>query len=121
MPVFKKEDITLPPIQMDGVLDMEGAPVIGKAEGWNDHVMRWFRLKPGGHAPRHSHDWEHYNYIISGKGTLLIDGKVNEVKAGDFAVVPSNADHQFANPYDEPMDFICIVHERGAYPASDDK
>jgi len=85
--------------------------LISPADGWNDHVMRVFELGPGGFTPRHAHDWFHVNYIISGTGSLFLDGVENPVTAGSFAFVPAGAEHQFQNVGAEPFKFICIVPE----------
>jgi quercetin dioxygenase-like cupin family protein len=83
--------------------------VIGAPEGWESHTLRVFRIEPGGHTPRHQHDWEHVNYCISGSAKLRIGDEVTEFQQGDFAFVPPNTDHQFTNPFDEAVEFICIV------------
>jgi quercetin dioxygenase-like cupin family protein len=88
---------------------------ISKNEGWADHTLRVFKIAPGGYTPRHKHDWEHVNYIISGRGKLYLDGKDQEVDERDFAFVPPNTEHQFQNPYDKDFEFICIVPNRGEY------
>ena len=36
-----------------------GRVVIGKADKADNFCMRVFTLAPGGHTPRHSHEWEH--------------------------------------------------------------
>lgn len=87
--------------------------LVGAQEGWKDHVMRVLTLEPGGHSPKHQHDWPHINYIISGKGTLFLDGKLHELSAGSYAYVPANELHQFANAGDEPFQFMCIVPDYG--------
>ena len=115
MPVIKYTDISRNKIEMEGVIGADRANVIGAAEGWSDHVMRLFRLQPGGHTPRHQHDWEHINHIVKGKGRLRIGETVHELTEKDFALVPSNTEHQFENPYDEVFEFICIVPNRGNY------
>ena len=115
MPVVKYDKMTMDPVSMDGVKGASRAVVIGPPEGWSDHVMRVFRLEPGGHTPKHQHDWEHINHVLSGRGKLLIGDTLSELSEKDFALVPSNIEHQFTNPYDEPFEFICIVPKRGAY------
>ena len=114
MPVIKYNELKRTPVLMDGVRDATKAVPLG-ADLWPDHALRVFTLKPGGFTPHHKHDWEHINYVIGGRGRLTIDGKTHEVSEKDFAVVPSNAEHQFENPYDEMFEFICIVPERGEY------
>ncbi len=115
MPVRKYHEIPQTEVKMDGVVGTSKSVPIGKAEGWNDYTMRVFKIAPGGHTPRHKHDWEHVNYIMSGKGRLTIGGKVHELSHKDFAFVPPDIEHQFENPYGEPFEFICIVPNRGEY------
>lgn len=115
MPVIKHDNMKLSPVEMDGVKGVTRAVVLGPPEGWSDHVMRVFRLEPGGFTPKHQHDWEHINHIISGRGKLMIGDQENELTEKDFALVPANTLHQFTNPYDEPFEFICIVPKRGEY------
>ena len=51
---------------------------------------------PGDHSPRHSNDWRHVNYVIRGKGRLMINGKEQVVNERDFAFVPVNIEHRFS-------------------------
>jgi len=115
MPVIKYEQIESNAVVMDGVRDVRKAVVISEKEGWSDHTLRVFTIGLGGYTPRHLHDWEHINYIMKGRGKLRLGDEVHELKEKDFAVVPSNVEHQFENPYDEEFEFICIVPNRGEY------
>jgi quercetin dioxygenase-like cupin family protein len=94
---------------MDGVRDASGVNVIGPEQGWQSHTMRLFRVEPGGHTPRHEHDWEHINHVVSGRCRLRIGNDIHEFGPKDFAFVLPNTDHQFENPFDEAFEFICIV------------
>ncbi|MGO1368200.1 MAG: cupin domain-containing protein [Senegalia sp. (in: firmicutes)] len=87
--------------------------IISPKEGWEGHVMRVMEIEEGGYTPKHSHDWPHINYMLEGKGTLLLDGKENEVEAGSYAYIPKNALHQFKNVGKGKFKFICIVPEEG--------
>ncbi|MCY6960260.1 cupin domain-containing protein [Clostridium brassicae] len=60
--------------------------LISPKEGWEGYVMRLFKLKAGGFTPKHAHPWSHINYIISGNGTLHLDGKDNSIESGSFAL-----------------------------------
>jgi quercetin dioxygenase-like cupin family protein len=88
---------------------------VGSTEGWKDHTLRVFTLRAGGHTPKHSHDWEHVNYVISGSGTLEIEGKHQRLDAGAFAFVPPNIEHQYRNEGKEDFVMICIVPSHGDY------
>ncbi len=103
------------PVKLDGP-DLSGVTrkvLVGPLQGWTDHVMRVFELAPGGYTPKHSHEWFHVNYVLSGRGTLFLDGQQNDLQAGSFAFVPSGREHRFRNTGEEPFVFICIVPEPG--------
>ena len=100
----------------DGIKDVDKQVPIGSEQGWNN-TLRVFSLKPGGHTPKHSHDWEHVNYVISGSGTLEIDGQKNQMTKGSFAFVPPNATHQYSNDANATEQFvmICIIPDKATY------
>ncbi len=102
-------------ISGDGIKNVLKQIPVGPEQGWKDHVLRVFTIQKSGHTPRHSHDWQHFNYVISGTGTLEIEGKNHELKTGDFAVVPSNVEHQYSNRGDDDFVMICIVPAQGDY------
>ncbi len=87
--------------------------LIGPEQGWDGWVMRQFTLKKGGYTPRHAHAWPHINYIVSGQGTLFLEGKEYAVEKGSTAFIPGNAPHQFINRGEEDLVLICIVPEEG--------
>ena len=87
--------------------------LVSENEGWESHVMRVIDVAVDGFTPKHSHDWPHINYIIEGKGELMIDGKINLVSDGAYAYVPSNTIHQFRNIGNTIFKFICIVPKEG--------
>ena len=102
-------------IPMQGT-ELKGAlkkVLVSPKEGWEGWTMRVFTLEVGGFTPRHTHPWPHINYIISGKGTLHLDGQDHEINEGSFAYVPGGKLHQFMNNSGEAISFICIVPEEG--------
>lgn len=108
-------DIEKRRISGEGIKNVLKQVPIGPDQGWKDHVVRVFTLQKDGYTPRHSHDWEHVNYVISGTGTLEIEGKKQALTAGTFAFVPPNVQHQYANASDEDFVMICIVPAAGDY------
>lgn len=112
MAVKKYTELKLDDISSDDVDRTAMTNVIGAPDGWNSHTLRVFRIEPGGHTPRHQHDWEHVNYCISGKAQLRIGDTVTEFGRRDFAFIPPNTQHQFTNPFSDPVEFICIVPNR---------
>ncbi len=113
MPVKFHRDLEDMPVRGNDIAGVSKKVPIGKTEGWEGYVLRVFKIAPGGQTPRHRHDWEHVNAVLSGRGRLFLDGEWHELAAKDFAFVPPNALHQFQNPYDADFEFICIVPDRG--------
>ena len=109
MSIVKHDEVRFEDVTMEGVSGVVKADVIGQAQGWESHRLRVFKLEPQGYTPRHKHPWEHVNYVISGRGRLHLAGEDGDIVAGDFICVPPDTEHQFQNPYDEPLQFICIV------------
>ena len=87
--------------------------LVSPEEGWKDHVMRVVELGIDGYSPKHSHPWQHINYVLEGKGELEIDGKITLISVGSYAYVPENALHQFRNVGQDIFKFICIVPVEG--------
>lgn len=102
-------------ISGEGIKNVLKQIPIGEKEGWADHTLRVFTIARDGHTPKHKHDWEHINYVISGTGTLEVGGQKHELKTGTFAVVPPNVEHQYSNRGDKDFVMICIVPARGDY------
>ncbi len=115
MPVKPYQEMDMKPLQVKGGEHVSKAIVIGGLDGWPNHTLRVFRLGPGGYSPRHSHDWEHVNYIIKGTGELRLGDNLHTVREHDFAYVPPNTEHQFRNAGDDEFEFICIVPNKGEY------
>ncbi len=99
----------------DGVLDVVKRVLVSPAEGWDGWVMRLFEVAPGGHTPRHSHDWPHINFVASGAGELFLDGSIHALAAGSYAYVPGGHEHQFRAAGEETLSFVCIVPVEGDY------
>lgn len=87
--------------------------LIGPDQGWGDHVMRQMELEAGGYSPLHAHPWPHINYVVSGQGTIEMDGEIQSVTAGDYAFIPADTIHQFKNSGDKTFTFLCIVPKDG--------
>lgn len=64
-------------------------------------------IKAGAAGSSHRHDEEHCFYVLSGTGTMNIDGKAYEMKPGSAIFVPPNALHQPV--VDEGSDLNVIV------------
>ena len=88
---------------------------IGPKEGWDGYVLRVMTLETAGNTPQHKHPWPHINYVLSGLGTVAIDGKEYPVKEGTCAYIPADSEHSFVNIGESELKFICIVPEIGEF------
>ncbi|MFO7841196.1 MAG: cupin domain-containing protein [Fidelibacterota bacterium] len=98
----------------DGLRGVSRQVPIGKAQGTPNFSFRVFTLAPKGHSPFHSHETEHVNYIISGRGALK-DGKgvLHNFSAGDFCLVNPGEKHQYRNlSENKELIFICAVMKK---------
>ena len=83
------------PMQMEGAKDIQMRLMVGRADGALTFAMRHFTVEPGGHSPRHSHDYEHEVYIVGGSARLENDGEFTDLKDGDVVFIKPNVLHQF--------------------------
>jgi quercetin dioxygenase-like cupin family protein len=80
--------------------DHDGAPT---------SALRLVEITPGGNSLKHTHDYEHENYILEGKGRVLIGDTWHDLKPGDAVLVPGGVLHQYANAGDTNLKFICTI------------
>jgi len=114
--VGKKADVAATEMAGDGIEGVVKRVLVSPEQGWDGWVMRLFDVEPGGHTPKHAHDWPHINFVAGGSGVLFLDGEEHPLGAGSYAYVPSNHEHQFrAAAAGAPLSFVCIVPEGGDY------
>lgn len=58
--------------------------------------------------PFQTPEFEEYTYIISGKKQFTIEGEVIILEAGQSIKIDKNVRVQYANPFDEPCEYIAI-------------
>ena len=85
------------------------AVMVGREHGAPGFAMRSFEVDPGGHTPRHSHDYEHEVFVVGGEGTVLLGGVEHPIRSGDVIYVPADEEHQFRQAGGEPLRFLCLV------------
>jgi uncharacterized cupin superfamily protein len=56
------------------------------------------KLEPGGWTGLHLHSFESAVYVLAGTPVLNIDGHQNQLRAGDYALLPIGMPHGWANP-----------------------
>jgi len=78
----------------------DGAPV---------YALRMIEIQPGGHSPQHTHPYEHENFVVRGKGRVLIADTWYDLQEGDVAFVPAGILHQYVNAGDSTLKFLCEI------------
>jgi len=107
------DEVDRQPVGMEGAAGVRMAVMVGRADGAPHFALRQFEVEPGGHSPRHSHDYEHEVFVVSGRGTVLVEGEERALRPGDVVYVPANTEHQFrassADGSAAGLRFLCLV------------
>ena len=83
------------------------------------HKVKRIQVNPGGRLSlqyhhRRSEVWT----IVSGVGTVTINGEIRDYKPGEVAQIPLGAFHRIENKHEHPVVFIEVQH--GTYFGEDD-
>ena len=85
--------------------------VIGKKDSARNFFMRVFDIAPGGHTPKHAHDWEHEMFVHAGEGEIFGNDQWNPIKPGNVVFIPPNEVHQMRNIGKDKLIVVCLVPE----------
>lgn len=99
-------------VTMPGAEGVTMRLMVGRADGAPTFAMRMFELVPGGHTPKHEHNYEHEVLILEGRGEIAGSAAASGCRAicaGDVIFIPPQEMHQFRNTGDQPLKFICLV------------
>jgi quercetin dioxygenase-like cupin family protein len=77
-------------------------------------AMRQFEIEPGGHTPRHHHDYEHEVYVLEGTGIVTEGDEAHPLKPGDVVFVQPNDVHQFRNTGSKTLKMLCLIPNSAA-------
>lgn len=109
MQIKQSQQVPQNPVNMEGASGCQVRILVGENERAPNFVMRQFEVAPGGHTPRHFHDYEHEVYVLEGQG-VVIDGDFERpLSAGDVVFVAPDDVHQFRNTGNGPLKFLCLI------------
>lgn len=100
------------PVTEPGAQGVHLRVMIGPRDGAENFVLRFLEVEPGGHTPRHRHDWEHEVFIVAGEGSLVGAEGERPLRPGDSVFIAGGEEHQFRNPGAGPFQFICVIPAR---------
>lgn len=109
MKVRHHTEIEAQEVSMEGASDTKVRWLIGESDGAPNFAMRQFEIEPGGHTPRHHHDYEHEIYVLEGRGVVYEGDQAHPIKSGDCVYVVPNDVHQFRNTGSEPLKMLCLI------------
>ena len=109
MQVKKTTEVPASDVTMEGASGCRVRWLIGEGEKAPNFAMREFEVAPGGHTPKHFHDYEHEVYVLAGRGEIVDGDRRRPLAPGDVVFVAPNDVHQFCNTGAEPMRFLCLI------------
>lgn len=110
MKINNNKEVPAATVVMEGARDVKMKILIGPADGSENIIMRHFIVAPGGNTPFHQHNYEHVVKIERNKGIAVDEnGLEHEVAEGQSLFVEPNVMHQFRNPFDKDLEFLCII------------
>jgi quercetin dioxygenase-like cupin family protein len=114
MKVNNVKAVPAKPVDMEGAAGCTVRWLLSPADGTPTFAMREFEVAPGGYTPRHSHDFEHEVFVLSGDGVVFEGDQQHKLSAGDVVFVQPNEVHQFRNTGAQPMRFLCLIPNSAA-------
>ncbi|MFM7480893.1 MAG: cupin domain-containing protein [Planctomycetota bacterium] len=103
------EEVHPTPVDMPGVQGVAMRLLVGRKDGAPTFAMRHYTVSPGGHTPRHQHNYEHEVMIMGGTARVEYDGAFHDCAAGDVLLIEPNKMHQFVNAGPQELTFLCFV------------
>ncbi len=109
MKVSHYEQTPAKPVEMEGSAGCRVRWLVDEHDGAPTFAMRQFEVAPGGHTPRHFHDYEHEVFVLEGSGVVVEGEREHRLQAGDVVFVKPNEVHQFRNPGPTLLKFLCLI------------
>jgi quercetin dioxygenase-like cupin family protein len=109
MRIKHSTDVAQSEVTMEGAAGCQVRWLIGEGDKAPNFAMREFEVAPGGHTPKHFHDYEHEIYVIAGNGVVMEGDNERPLASGDVVLVSPNDVHQFRNTGRETMKFLCLI------------
>ena len=98
-------------VSVEGVKNAGMKWLIGEKDGAEHFYMRLAIIEKDGIVPLHNHPNVHEIYVVSGEGSVLLEGEEKPMKEGDFVFVEGDLVHGFKNTGDNTLKFICCINK----------
>jgi quercetin dioxygenase-like cupin family protein len=114
MRIKNNQQVPSTEVTMEGAANCRVRWLIGESDQAPNFAMREFEVAPGGHTPKHFHDYEHEIYVLDGRGVVVDGDEERPLAAGDVLLVSPNDVHQFRNTGAAPLRFLCLIPNSAA-------
>ena len=104
------EDVIAKQYEDGAAMGASGKIMIGKEDGAQNFVFRYFLIQPGGHSTlddRHAHD--HGVMILHGRAVLMLGQEKYEVGPRDIIYISPWEPHSFETIGEDPLGFLCVI------------
>ena len=131
MRITNHEDMPANEVTMEGAHDCRVRWLIGEKESAPTFAMREFEVSPGGHTPKHFHDYEHEVYVLAGdghdrrwrQGAAAVGGRRGVRRAERRASVSQHGERADAisvldSEFGDGRESVTVVPECGLEPKS---
>jgi len=102
-------DILIEEVEEKGAKGVQVRWLISDKDGAENFAMRCFEIEPGGYTPRHTHDWEHEVFVLSGEGIVFCEGEERKISPGYVVFIPPGDEHYFKNTGEKQLVFLCLI------------
>jgi quercetin dioxygenase-like cupin family protein len=109
MVIHKLSEVQSDPVREAGAEKVERRILLSPREGAPTFTMRRFEDAPGGCTMRHTHNYEHEIYVLSGKGHAWSQSGEVEIGPNDSILILPNEAHQILNSSAESLVFLCLI------------
>lgn len=109
MQVFRYRDVPAEKVTAEGARKTSVRWLISDKTGAPNFAMRLFEIEQGGCTPKHTHDWEHETFVVSGQGVVVDGTKRRPIRTGSVVYVAPGDLHQFRNTGTKPLRILCLI------------
>ena len=83
--------------------------LIGRDEGADDFIVRYFTIPAGGHSSLEHHRHQHGVVIVQGSGRVRLGESWTDIGVGDAVYIEPDEMHQLRADEGESLGFICVI------------
>jgi mannose-6-phosphate isomerase-like protein (cupin superfamily) len=86
--------------------------IISRKDESHNIEFRYFVLNPNDRSNFEKHNYEHIVFIISGRGSILLENEEYDIYPHDSIFISCDEIHQLRAVGEEPLTFLCIVLDK---------